>query len=594
MAASKSLEIILKARDEASKVMEKIGNNVDGVAVKAGALGAGMIAAGAGIDKGLDTATASAVAYGKEVINLQRMTGSTAAEASKMTAVFQRYGVEGKGVATITKVLATNINASAMSQEKQAQKTEVAKAKLQALQVEYQKTTGHERASIAAKIALARETYKNAAAAQDQSSALAKMGIAATDSNGKLRSTTDVLADVAEYYSKAKDKTAATALAAKVLGKNWQELLPVLAGGKDAINGITAAAEKNGAIYSDADLKKIKEYGKAQAENKAVTEAFKREIGLANLPLETFKTKMLGEIIVKLNDVNPKLVATGTGIAQVAAAGGKLGGGLLVNLAALKFAFPAAFAALAPGGAIAGWFAGIGSSVAGFFGALAAGTATVSAGVVALAATLGVGLGFAINALLQLIPGYQETWNRLFDFVVDGIPAAVGKAVKAVPGYFSKLWKDVHAGFDSFRASLTKSLDMKFVGTALVDGIKAGLKSAWSGLLSQFGALLKLLPVWAKNILGIRSPSTVFAALGAQVPAGLAVGILGGTGAVSNAVGTLTNAAIGAGGAGLAFAGGGSAGGFGGGQSVRVYLDGRELVRGVSSVSSSSSRSGAR
>jgi phage-related protein len=74
------------------------------------------------------------------------------------------------------------------------------------------------------------------------------------------------------------------------------------------------------------------------------------------------------------------------------------------------------------------------------------------------------------------------------------------------------------------------------LGGQIVDGLIQGLRGAWGRLTGELSALAASLPGPVRDALGIRSPSRVFAELGRQLPAGMAVGIEGGTDRVRSAV----------------------------------------------------------
>lgn len=79
------------------------------------------------------------------------------------------------------------------------------------------------------------------------------------------------------------------------------------------------------------------------------------------------------------------------------------------------------------------------------------------------------------------------------------------------------------------------------IGTAIVNGLKAGITGAWEALLAQIRSLASMLPQVVKDRLGIRSPSRVFAQLGGHVADGFALGIEGGTGGVRSAIGSMVD-----------------------------------------------------
>lgn len=73
-------------------------------------------------------------------------------------------------------------------------------------------------------------------------------------------------------------------------------------------------------------------------------------------------------------------------------------------------------------------------------------------------------------------------------------------------------------------------------GRDLVTGFWNGLVSLWNWLVENVQSLFGGLAGWAKSILGIASPSKVFADIGRQLPAGMALGITKASGLVRTAV----------------------------------------------------------
>lgn len=63
------------------------------------------------------------------------------------------------------------------------------------------------------------------------------------------------------------------------------------------------------------------------------------------------------------------------------------------------------------------------------------------------------------------------------------------------------------------------------IGTDIVGGLWSGIKAAWGEMMSEFHGLVSLLPASVKHVLGIASPSRVFAGLGMQTMEGFTVGM---------------------------------------------------------------------
>jgi len=96
---------------------------------------------------------------------------------------------------------------------------------------------------------------KNMAAIQggnggDAAKALRAIGVSATDALGRLRPTSEVMADIAEKFSRMRDGAGKTALAMAIFGKSGEELIPLLNAGKKGLADSAAEAEKLGIVIS--------------------------------------------------------------------------------------------------------------------------------------------------------------------------------------------------------------------------------------------------------------------------------------------------------------------------------------------------------
>ncbi|MEU5633526.1 phage tail tape measure protein [Streptomyces rishiriensis] len=101
-------------------------------------------------------------------------------------------------------------------------------------------------------------------------------------------------------------------------------------------------------------------------------------------------------------------------------------------------------------------------------------------------------------------------------------------------------------------------------GLRAAQGLVKGLQSQEAAIEKQMMKIATAMKAAIKKALGIKSPSTVFAAIGQWIPKGLAAGVTGGAHHATRAVTHLAGQVAGAGavaGAGLAMAGGGGGGG---------------------------------
>lgn len=228
---------------------------------------------------------------------------------------------------------------------------------------------------------------------------------------------------------------------------------------------------------------------------------------------------------------NPNLAASlmhvvkWSGLAAVAV------GGLLI----------AASAVLTPIAMIKFGLAAFGTTIGAVVGPLWAFVSPIAKIAAAFAAGYAAGtlLNAGIDWLVSKMLGHKTTLGAALFDLVEAIKTKFGEMVTwlgSLPGRFMA------------------------AGAAIVDGIMSGINSRWEALKALVTGLADSTVGWLKDKLGIRSPSTVFAAIGGHTMAGLEQGIeaarKGPLGALAAAAKQLTAA-----GAGLLIGGAAAAGG---------------------------------
>ena len=352
---SKTLQIIIAAKDATGPAFSSAqkASAVAGIAM----MGAGLAVAGA-----LNAAADQAVAYGGEVVDIQRLTGLAAEESSKWAAILDRYGVSGKSAGMVIKSLDNAI-------------------------------VGHNKALEAA-------------------------GIATQNADGTNRDATAVLADLADYYSKATDKTAAAALAGKVLGKGYMALLPILANGAAGIDDVTESAMKAGLILGQDSVDAVKKYSKALKDNEEAEKGLEVQTGLMVLPIKTSLVQALGNVLGWFEKLSPawkQAIVLGAELS----AGALIIGGALMTLGLVSAAATTAMAATAVSfggtaiGAVAAAYA-----VGGLSAAVETLNAAVALGPIGLVALAGA-IGLAVGAAIDQIPAIKQGQQTLGDYIAN-------------------------------------------------------------------------------------------------------------------------------------------------------------------------------
>jgi len=128
------------------------------------------------------------------------------------------------------------------------------------------------------------------------------------------------------------------------------------------------------------------------------------------------------------------------------------------------------------------------------------------------------------NGLKSLV---SSAWNGINDAVSDGI-GKVLDLIRSLPGKIK-----------SALGNLGRLLYS--AGEDIVRGLLDGITASWHWVTDKLSSLVDSLSSTAKKVLGIGSPSRVFAGLGVAIGQGLAEGIAGSRGQVSAAVAGLVN-----------------------------------------------------
>lgn len=134
----------------------------------------------------------------------------------------------------------------------------------------------------------------------------------------------------------------------------------------------------------------------------------------------------------------------------------------------------------------------------------------------------------AISGVLNLFSGGTGAAN--------GFGSALGALLGPISTVFTQLQMFGMVGDAIKSAFADASSWLSDVGGQITTGLWNGLRSSWASMLSQFDALVALLPASVRSVLGIASPSKVFKALGGHTMAGFQIGIDSGADGVQQAM----------------------------------------------------------
>lgn len=202
MAATSRVEVILSAKDEFSRVFDRMEgktNSLSGALGKIGfaSIGVAAIAAATALT-GMVTATADA---GDQFHELSQRTGISVEALSGLKYAAELSGASIEGVATGLKFLGKNM-------------------------AEAKSGTG------------------------EVSAAFKSIGVNVKDATGQLRPTNDVLLELADKFRNMEDGSNKVAIAMKIFGRSATEIIPLLNEGRAGISKMIAEAERLGLAFT--------------------------------------------------------------------------------------------------------------------------------------------------------------------------------------------------------------------------------------------------------------------------------------------------------------------------------------------------------
>lgn len=262
----------------------------------------------------------------------------------------------------------------------------------------------------------------------DAANAFRALGIAVLDSNGQLKSSDQVLGDVADKFAGMKDGAGKTAAAMAIFGKTGADLIPLLNGGRDGLKEMTDEATKFGLIVDGATGKAAEDF---------------------NDNLTRLHAVWKGLVAQSTAQVLPSMVAITNAMVESAKNSGVLDVALTGVATAMK--------ALVTGGVIVG----------AVFKSLADYISTVS------------------SAMSLVLKG---EFTAAFDAVKGGV-AGVGETATTTFGIIDRLWKGQQSGADAAAASTDKASkaqkDFNFAAVGGKNAVDSYIDSQNKSLQSQ-------------------------------------------------------------------------------------------------------------
>jgi len=269
-------------------------------------------------------------------------------------------------------------------------------------------------------------------------SALREIGISATDATGKLKSTDQIMLEVAKVFQSMPDGAEKSALAIKLFGKSGADMIPMLNMGDKAIKSL--AVTMTGEFAAGAD-----EFNDRLVDLQTGITKLAVSLGTALLPALNVITNGLVAAISGFSALPGPIQTLIIGITGLTAAVV-----ILAPALASIITIGTSLAGLGIGATIAGWAGAIGPAVAGITtalsGLLAWMTSTLLPGLVAFFSGPVGWTVLAVAAVVAMAIAFREPIGKFFTW----LGGAIGDLIKSIPGWlapigkiFSSLWENI-------------------------------------------------------------------------------------------------------------------------------------------------------
>jgi phage-related protein len=447
-----------------------------------------------------------------------------------------------------------------------------------------------------------------AMSSEGKAEAFAGLGVAVRDTSGQLRDSQAVFTETITALGKIPNETERDALAMELFGKSAMELNPLIETSAEQFESLREEAHKVGAVMDTESVESAAAFQDQLDSLKMGLQGTAMEVGAAFMPafsgLADSASGYLKDLAGVVNGADGDLGKLAGGVGEIA---GKVVGELakqapaflqaglsivqgivtaivqnlpamipgiielmnslvqfiVQNLPMLLDAAMSIILALMNGiiDSIPKLIPAVVEVVLGLVDALIANLPMLITAGIQMIVALAVGL---IDALPELVGKIPELLGALVGAIIYNLPVIFAAAVDIIGalalGLIDAFPKLVEAGSNLFNKLLDwfkgGGLEMwREMGGNVIKGVWQGIEAKWGNLSQDFKKMWLTMIDDIKKLLGIKSPSRVFAGIGMQMAAGLGVGFMGQMGGIekriSGAVADLTRS-VGAPGLGLA------------------------------------------
>ena len=370
----------------------------------------------------------------------------------------------------------------------------------------------------------------------DTPDVIENLGIALHDAEGNMRSTDDVLLDVADVLAGMPDGAEKTALAMELLGRSGANMIPLLNGGRDAIQDMMNEADRLGLTISRETAQAAEQFNDNLTRLTGLSRGLALMLTAELAPVLARISDIVFDVAQGFADLTPEVRRLAAILTVTFAVGGPVIMGLGLFLMSVKAIIAPITALLAAAKLLAPILAAIGAAfavaTAPIWGTVAA-VAALTLGAVALWRNWG-GVGDWMVERLTAITSAVEAWglsardaiNRWFENASEwgsefaqSVAAGIAQNNAALFEAISGLWTIIATEISTWPAKMMQA--GRDLINGLTDGIFGGRRQAEEAAANMANSITDIV----NGEFGINSPSRVFRAIGGFLTEGLALGI---------------------------------------------------------------------
>ena len=334
----------------------------------------------------------------------------------------------------------------------------------------------------------------------DQALAYQELGVQITHADGSLRNNKAVFYEVIDALGKVTNETERDSLSMQIFGKAATELNPLIKAGSTELSRLAQEAHNVGAVVSGEGVVALGQFDDNMETLKASTQGLMNE-ALAQL------APVINDLVLQLKDNMPAIITGIQDFINFAIANGptivSVIGGIAAGLAAWNVV------AMIQGliTMVKGWQV----ATEGMSASQALLNIVMAANPVGVIITLVAALIAGLLILWNTHEGFRNAVKKIFGDIVTTISGAVDQIVR----FFKVTLPQTLAKVGEWFAE---------IGSNIVKGVWSGIQGMANWINDKVGGFFSGIIDGAKNLLGIHSPSRVFAGIGQNMALGLGSG----------------------------------------------------------------------